>query len=123
MHLSGNGHCRKTIYSTLMISLLTQEKDPWNITYTFLPMVIFEVLSIALRAYYWRKVEVKYNFKRLIASIIILVVAGQFFINGLDEKKDYLRFNHGLWHMFAGVAHYFGMNCTSWKDSGSNHVV
>jgi predicted membrane channel-forming protein YqfA (hemolysin III family) len=45
----------------------------------------------------------------------ILLIAGQFFINGLNRKNDYLRINHGLWHLFAGVAHYYGMNCTTWK--------
>lgn len=71
--------------------------------------------------------EVKYNFNRLFASIGILLMAGQFFINGLVEKNDYLRLNHGLWHMFVGIAHYYGINCTSWKDAedtpGYEHVV
>jgi len=41
------------------------------------------VQAIVLRIYYWKKVEVKYNFNRLFASIGLLLVAGQFFVNGL----------------------------------------
>lgn len=81
-------------------------------------MLLYNLLSIPLRIYYYNRVQITYNINRLIASIIILVIAGQFFINGLDEKNDYLRFNHGLWHMFAGLAHYWGMSCTGWRDRG-----
>ncbi len=55
----------------------------------------------------------------MIASIVILVIAGQFFISGLSEHEDYLRINHGLWHAFAGVAHYYGMNCTTYRHKGN----
>lgn len=115
LHLSGNAHSRQSIYFTLVVSILSQEKDAWNIYYTFGPMVFFELQAIALRVYYWRKVEVTYNFNRLLASIMILLVAGQFFINGLHRQSDYLRINHGLWHFFAGIAHYFGITCTTYK--------
>jgi hypothetical protein len=83
-HLSGNGHCRKAIYSTIVISLLSQEKDPWNIYYSYAPAAFFEIQAIVLRVYYWNKVEVKYNFGRLFLSIGVLLMAGQFFINGLQ---------------------------------------
>jgi len=41
LHLSGNGHCRKAIYFTLIVSIITQEKDAWNVYYTFGPLVFF----------------------------------------------------------------------------------
>jgi predicted membrane channel-forming protein YqfA (hemolysin III family) len=49
----------------------------------------------------------------MLVSFVILLLAGQFFVNGLKEKNDYLRLNHGFWHMFAGVAHYYGMSCAT----------
>jgi hypothetical protein len=84
LHLSGNAHCRKMIYFTIVVSIMTQEKDPWNIYYTIFPIILFKIQALVMRIYYWKKVEVKYNFNRLMASIGILVIAGQFFVNGLD---------------------------------------
>lgn len=67
----------------MMVSILTQEKDPWNVRYTFGPMILYFILSIILRTWYWGKVEVKYSFKRLIASMVCLGIGGKFFLGGL----------------------------------------
>lgn len=117
LHLSGNGHSRKLVYSTMMVSILTQEKDPWNVRYTFGPMILYTVLSICARFWYKNKVIVTYSFKRLIASLTCLAIGGWFFIHGLVEKNDYLRFNHGMWHVMAGFTFFYGMTCTNWKNS------
>ncbi len=35
LHLLGNGHARRFVYATVFVSVITQEKDPWNVWYTF----------------------------------------------------------------------------------------
>ena len=37
-------------------------------------------------------------------GLIILGIGLFFFYQGLDEIKDYLRFYHGIWHMFVGIS-------------------
>jgi predicted membrane channel-forming protein YqfA (hemolysin III family) len=37
---------------------------------------------------------------------IILAFAIFFFILGTDEMSDYLRFNHGMWHLCIGFSGY-----------------
>jgi predicted membrane channel-forming protein YqfA (hemolysin III family) len=41
----------------------------------------------------------------------ILIIAMVFFVRGLDEDNDYLRLNHGLWHMSASLSAYFFFGC------------
>jgi predicted membrane channel-forming protein YqfA (hemolysin III family) len=34
---------------------------------------------------------------------VFAVIGFYFFVTGLDENNDYLRINHGMWHLTAGV--------------------
>jgi hypothetical protein len=115
LHVSGNGHVRKAIYLSLVISILTQEKDPWNINFTILPIIFFDILALVLRLWYWSSVKVKYDWRRLGMSLSILGIGSYFFYKGLNEHDDYLRFNHGIWHLMAAVSNYYGMSCCTWE--------
>lgn len=115
LHVTGSAHARKTMYLTIVISIITQEKDPWNLTFTIIPIAIFDILAIVLRVMYWNKIRVIYNWKRLAASLGILAAGGYFFIKGLDEYDDYLRINHGIWHLMAAISNYYGMICNTWE--------
>lgn len=53
LHMTGSAHARKAMYLTIVISILTQEKDPWNLTYTILPIIFFNVQAAVLRMVYW----------------------------------------------------------------------
>lgn len=84
LHISGSGHARKTIYFSLVVSILTQEKDPWNLLYTIIPIVTFDIVAIILKLWYWNKVKVTYHFDNIFTSLIVLAVGGYFFVKGLD---------------------------------------
>jgi predicted membrane channel-forming protein YqfA (hemolysin III family) len=40
------------------------------------------------------------NYLALKKGIIYIIPAFFFFARGLNEHEDYLRINHGLWHIF-----------------------
>lgn len=42
----------------------------------------------------------------------LICVGAYFFVKGLDETQDYLRFHHGMWHMFLGAAVYYGFQAS-----------
>lgn len=113
MHISGGGHARKVIYSALVVSILTQEKDPWNLTYTIIPIALYDAVAFIVRVYYWRRIQVTYHWDNIMTSLVVLTVGGYFFVRGLDEYDDYLRFNHGIWHLMAAISNYFGMMGTT----------
>ena len=37
----------------------------------------------------------------------MLAIGLLFFTKGLDEHTDYLRLNHGLWHLFLGWSSWY----------------
>lgn len=114
-HLTGSGHARKSMYMAFIISILTQEKDPWNLNFTILPLAIYALTAVVLKIVYWNKVTVTYDWGKLATSLGVLVFGAYFYIQGLDEYSDYLRLNHGIWHMLASIANYYGMKCNSWE--------
>jgi hypothetical protein len=46
-------------------------------------------------------------------GFILAVVAFYFFKQGLDEDNDYLRLNHGMWHLLIGLSSYFVVSSKS----------
>lgn len=93
-----------------MLSIIMQEKDPWNLTYTIVPCVACVFLSIILRIRQRKHIAVHYNMKELRMGGIALLVGLYFFIVGLNEKTDYLRINHGIWHLQAAIFSYYFLN-------------
>lgn len=50
-----------------------------------------------------------------------MVIAFLFFYKGLDDHNDYLRFYHGLWHLFVGIFSFYVWQCKlkenyTWMD-------
>jgi hypothetical protein len=117
LHVSGCGYARKAVYMTLVVAILCQERDPWNITFTIAPILLFDVVVVVLKVWYWGRVRVTYNWRRLGASLAILAIGSYFFFKGLNEFEDYLRLNHGIWHMMAALSSYCGMGCCTWEDA------
>ena len=115
MHILGNKQSRILIYCTLLGSILSQEKYPWDIRFTIAPILIFCLIGVLCRFATWDKVEVTYNRGYLGRTAVLLAIGGYFFLKGLDENDDYLRFNHGMWHLFSGAGIYFGLQACSVK--------
>lgn len=92
-------------YIALIINLILQESDPWNILNTVVPILSYFALIHVLAWYRGRKYN--YNRKMHRYGLIAMVPAVFCFYYGLDEFKDYLRFFHGCWHFFVGVSSFF----------------
>ena len=46
----------------------------------------------------------KYNKRKLIIGWGLLLIAVIFFVLGIDKDKDYIRWKHGMWHLFIGFS-------------------
>ena len=90
-------------YASLFVAFVSQEKDPWNVTYTFVPIAMFALVPIFVHAAIHRRVPA-YDWKNFAAGFGLLAVALPFFIAGLDDDNDPFRFYHGMWHVFGGIA-------------------
>jgi len=49
----------------------------------------------------------KFNFKMVSKALGFLFIGACFFVRGLDEDEDYLRFNHFTWHLFASITGFY----------------
>ena len=96
----------------MIVGLISQEKDPWNINYSVFPIVFYGVIGFLLRIYNINKHRVIYNWSYLGKSLALTTVGVHFFAKGLDEFDDYLRFNHSVWHLFIGVSSWYGFQST-----------
>jgi predicted membrane channel-forming protein YqfA (hemolysin III family) len=57
----------------------------------------------------------------VIRGACFIVVAFFFFARGLDEDNDYLRLNHGLWHVFSSIAFHFFLSAKVLPDDPPSH--
>ncbi|KAL6050518.1 Transmembrane protein [Balamuthia mandrillaris] len=74
-------------------TLWCQERGPWDVTFTLLPIAT-SIVCVMLRLLQ----------ERLLAGCLLMSIAFVFFVLGLDERNDFLRIYHGLWHMLGGLA-------------------
>lgn len=88
----------------LFITMLMQANHPWRLQNTLIPIFLFLALFI-LKICFIRKP--RYNSYYVKRGTGLLLVAVFFFIRGLDEHKDYLRINHGMWHCFVGFSSFY----------------
>eukprot|EP01132_Coremiostelium_polycephalum_P004767 gene4767-5947_t len=90
----------------LVLTLYCQERAPWQIFFTALPIGV-SLLMMVGHYVYIRKVPDWIKTKHFLYGLLCLMVAVFFFIRGLDDDNDYLRINHGIWHLFIGFSFYF----------------
>jgi len=89
----------------LFIAILAQEKDPWNLFYTIVPICMACIAWLVVLKF--RKRKPQFNFPIFGKSTFFLFIAACCFAVGLDEHRDYLRIYHGLWHMFVGISSFY----------------
>lgn len=89
----------------LWVALLAQEKDPWNETYTFVPILTFAMLPVFTHLFVHRRAP-QYDWNHFGIGFGSLLVAVAFFVKGLDEDNDPFRMFHGMWHVVGGFAAY-----------------
>jgi predicted membrane channel-forming protein YqfA (hemolysin III family) len=96
----------EVLYSlALTMSIICQERDPWNITYTLIPIVIFFTVYLLNRIF--RRKGTKFNRKMLRKGLFFYFCAMPFFYFALDEYTDYLRIAHGVWHLVVSVGAFY----------------
>jgi predicted membrane channel-forming protein YqfA (hemolysin III family) len=39
----------------------------------------------------------------LYKGLLLMIIGLYFFIKGLDDDNDYLKMNHGMWHVFSAI--------------------
>lgn len=94
----------------LVLTLWMQERGPWKLENTFIPILLAVPVGLF---FLWKTPHLyrpQYSFFYFSMGWIITVIGVYFFVIGLDDKNDYLRINHGLWHTFASLAAYCFIN-------------
>lgn len=93
-------------YACVFITLLAQEKDPWNEFYTFIPVVIFAMIPFFFHIFVHRRMP-QYDKKNTLLGFGLLGCAIPFFVAGLDDDNDPYRIFHGVWHLMVGIASFY----------------
>jgi hypothetical protein len=95
----------------LAFCLTCQERAPWDVTFTIIPIIIPALLA-TLRMFLFvpKALRPRYN-KLLLRASILFLCSVFFFVLGLDDANDYVRIKHGLWHAFVAVAFYYFFQC------------
>ena len=90
----------KKNYIIFFIILLFQQRGPWELINTLMPLIIdfslafFQIIIFGLP---------NFNKKILIKASVYMLISLIFFYKGLDDLNDYLRIWHSLWHVFIGL--------------------
>ena len=103
-------------WSTLLLSIVIQEPDPWNVAYTVAPCIWAVVLGAAIRVYHWKERQVSYDRRRMATGLLWLIAGLVFFVVGLDDPNDYLRMSHGMWHVCASLFGYYCIDAVEVTD-------
>jgi len=113
-----NWHRRDQLqWMSLVVALVCQEANPWNVLFTIFP-ICFPIVIVGIYSVYFQftattqkevlfVAEEPYNKKALIAACSLGLLSFCFFYLGLDEDRDWLRINHSLWHLLIGLASFF----------------
>lgn len=90
----------------LCFTLWCQECSPWNVAFTIIPIVIPLLFNIYLHIFY-PLLRPSYYFRNLHIGNTFFIIGVIFFFRGLDDENDWIRLNHGMWHLFAGFGAFF----------------
>ena len=94
----------KKNYLFFFLILLFQQRGPWELINTILPLVIdFSIAIIQIIKYGLPK----YNKKIMLNAAIFMGISLFFFYKGLDVLNDYLRIWHSLWHFSIGLTSFY----------------
>lgn len=96
-------------WMSVAMTLYCQEKAPWDIAYTAMPISVPLVMLVGHCVH--QKVTTgrapqflaSRQFAMGMGSMVIAIVC---FVRGLDDHNDWLRMWHGMWHLWVGVGFY-----------------
>eukprot|EP01084_Bolivina_argentea_P018752 34891_1 len=94
---------------TFGIVLITQEKAPWKLINTLMPIGFWSSIALIRHTGCFLMYGMKPNYHLTNFKIgwSVMLVAIYFFVKGLDEKNDYLRLHHSAWHLCVTIASYW----------------
>ena len=91
-------------WAFLFMTLVCQEISPWNEFFTFFPILVPAFLVIVRRLVFLEShLCPRLKPSWLILGVISLLAGLGCFIKGLDDRNDYLRIWHGMWHVFGSL--------------------
>ncbi|KAH9599382.1 NGX6/PGAP6/MYMK [Trypanosoma melophagium] len=96
---------RVTKYFTLLITIILQAKNPWDITYTYIPILIFACLPLYVCVISGRPPVVERRY--LVIGTFFMLIAFPFFAAGLNDSQDPYRVFHSLWHLLGAISSYY----------------
>ena len=73
------------------------------------------MIGFGLKIYNYKESQAVYIWEKLWKCLLIGGIGIYFFIKGLNEYDDYLRFNHGMWHLCAGISSLYGFQSLKYK--------
>ena len=94
----------KKNYIFFFFLLFIQQRGPWEIINTILPLVIdfsFALISIIIHGIPY------YNKSILKKACFFMCISLFLFYQGLDDLNDYLRLWHAIWHIFIGITSFY----------------
>ncbi|KPA73125.1 hypothetical protein ABB37_10105 [Leptomonas pyrrhocoris] len=90
----------------VFLTLVLQQKHPWDVRFTMAPIILFSVFPIVKYCFIERRLP-PVNVRQLFLGIAFACVAIPFFILGLNDHADPYRVYHGGWHFFMGIGSFF----------------
>ena len=96
----------KKNYIFFFFLLFIQQRGPWELINTVLPIVLDFLYAFILIFKYGKP---NYNKSTLQKACLFMLIALIFFYKGLDDLNDYLRIWHALWHFFVGITSFYFM--------------
>jgi hypothetical protein len=93
-------------YMLILMSVIIQEKDPWNEIYTFVPVLVMSLIPFVSHGLVYRKMP-QFEAKNFVMGFGLLAAALPFFVAGLDDGNDPYRLYHGMWHVVGSFSSLF----------------
>lgn len=94
----------KKNYIFFFFLLFIQQRGPWKLINTILPIILDFSFSFILLYIYGKPT---YNKSTLRKACIFMLISLFFFYKGLDDLNDYLRIWHAIWHLFIGITSFY----------------
>lgn len=94
-------------YLFLCLTILLQEKSPWNLNFTLGPIALSLLLWFGKRFVVDGGSFAPCHPQYLKRALGWHFIGALCFYKGLDEHTDPYRMFHGGWHMFTGIAGYY----------------